>query len=108
MIPTAHSHLALYHTLQSLPLPGTKRSTNKNSKHDSIKKQYFAQIQKKINKTRKNIASSKKRTLRTTHGPKITKNIFQTIHHVVVHTNNGNNIQTSPYQSDSTHIDDPT
>ena len=37
-----------------------KRSTKKNTKHDTIKKQYFAQIQKKIKKTRKNKASGKK------------------------------------------------
>ena len=84
------------------------RSTNKNSKHDSIKKQYLAKIQKKINKTRNSIARSKKSTLRTTNVPKITKTIFQTILHVETHSNKCNNIQKSSYQSDPPPTDDPT
>ena len=84
-----------------------KRSTNKNSNHDSIKKQYSEKIQKKIRTTRNSIARSRKRILRTTNVPKITKNIFSTIH-VAAHTKKSNNTQKPSYQSDSPPTDDPT
>ena len=85
-----------------------KRSTNKNSNHDSIKKQYSAKIQKKIRTTRNSIARSRKRILRTTNVPKITKTIFPNILNVAAHTTKSNNVQKPSYQSDSPPTDDPT
>ena len=86
----------------------TRKTLNlKCTNHDTIKKQYFAQIQDRINKTKNNKASGTKKSLRTNNGPTM-KNVFQTIHQVDGQTQNSNDIQKSLYHSDSTPTDDPT
>ena len=60
----------------------TRKTLNlKRTNHNTIKTQYFVQIQDRINKTKNNKASGTTKFLRNNNGSKI-KIKSQTIHHV--------------------------